>query len=169
MKYFGHIDPKWNVEDFKTLEYKRAEYRGAELIKQYLDAGHYRESVELFNYFEPNPMPNGVYEYIVPQFSYLNNIGVAVNLFKPGQFVPRHIDRYDRYKELHNLDSIEPIVRYVIMLEDGLPGQIMEIDQQLYSYWRAGDIFGWANTTPHAFYNLSTQNRYAMQITGVLR
>ena len=169
MKYLGHITPYWNIEDFKSLEYKRAEYRGAELIKQYLDAGHHRESVELYNYFEPNPMPDSVYQHIVPHFNYLENVGVAVNLFKPGQFVPCHSDRYDRYKELHGLKSIEPIVRYVVMLEDGIPGQIMEIDKELYSYWRAGDVFGWSNTISHAFYNFSTQDRYAKQITGVLQ
>jgi hypothetical protein len=55
------------------------------------------------------------------------------------------------------------------MLEDGLPGQIIEIDGEVYSYWEAGDCFGWRNTVPHAFYNFSTSDRYAMQITGVLK
>jgi ABC-type sugar transport system ATPase subunit len=63
-------------------------------------------------------------------FNFLKNIGVAVNLFKVGQFIPQHSDRYDRFKEVHNLSSIDSIVRYVAMLEDGLPGQILEIDNK---------------------------------------
>jgi hypothetical protein len=163
-----HLAPTWNIDDFKILNYKKASYRGSELIKQYLNAGHTYDSLELFNYFEPNPMPEAVYEQIVPHFSFLDNISVAVNLFKPGQFIPVHSDRYDRYAEIHNLTSVDNVVRYVVMLEDGLPGQIMEINQVLVSYWKAGDCFGWPNTVPHAFYNFSTANRYAMQITGIL-
>jgi hypothetical protein len=164
-----HIDPTWNISDFKTLDYKQAAYRGSEIIEAYLNAGHTLDSLRLYNYFEPNPMPHGVYEHIKPHFAYLDKIGIAVNLFKPGQFIPKHHDLYDRYKELHNLTTIDNIMRVVVMLEDGLPGQIIEIDGEVYSYWEAGDCFGWRNTVPHAFYNFSTSDRYAMQITGVLK
>lgn len=163
-----HIAPTWNIDDFKTLDYKQAAYRGSELIETYLNAGHSLDSLRLYNYFEPNPMPYGVYEHIKPHFSYLDKVGFAVNLFKPGQFIPKHHDLYDRYKELHGLSTIDNIMRIVVMLEDGLPGQIMEIDNKIYSYWKAGDCFAWTGITPHAFYNFSIADRYAIQITGIL-
>jgi hypothetical protein len=168
MIIFNHISPAWNIDDFKSLNYKRAEYRGSDLLKKYVDAGHSIESLTLYNYFEPNPMPAGVYENIKPCFQYLKNISIAINLFNPGQFIPKHSDRYDRYRELHNLNSDYNIIRIVVMLEDGIEGQILEIENKVYSFWKAGDCFGWTGHTPHAFYNFSTQKRYAMQITGVL-
>lgn len=164
-----HIAPMWNIDDFKILDYKQAAYRGSELIETYLNAGHTLDSLRLYNYFEPNPMPPSVYEHIKPHFTYLDKIGIAVNLFKPGQFIPKHHDLYDRYKELHNLTTTDNIMRVVVMLEEGRSGQIIEIDGEVYTGWEAGDCFGWINTVPHAFYNFSTADRYAMQITGVLK
>jgi hypothetical protein len=35
--------------------------------------------------------------------------------------------------------------------------------------WKAGDCFSWKNITLHAFYNFSKADRYALQITGVLK
>lgn len=168
MIIFNHINPAWDIEEFKSLNYKQAAYKGSDLIDLYIDAGHSKESVKLYNYFEPNPMPYGVHEYIKPHFNFLSHLSIAVNLFNPGQFIPRHSDRYDKYKELHNLKSINNITRIVVMLEDGLPGQILEVENKVYSFWKAGDCFGWSGPTPHAFYNFSTAKRYAMQITGVL-
>jgi hypothetical protein len=167
MIIFDHINPVWNIEDFKVLNYQQAAYKGLDLLDAYIEAGHSVESVKLYNYFEPNPMPVEVYNYIKPHFSFLNNVSIAVNLFNPGQFIPRHSDRYDKYKELHDLKSIKNIVRFVVMLEDGLSGQILQIENKVYSFWKAGDCFGWSESTPHAFYNFSTAKRYAMQITGV--
>jgi hypothetical protein len=164
-----HIDPCWNIDEFKELQYKKASYKGSELLESYINVGHTVSSMELYNYFEPNPMPECIENYIKPKFNFLKNIGIAVNLFKVGQFIPQHSDRYDRFKEVHNLSSIDSIVRYVVMLEDGLPGQILEIDNKCFSMWKAGDCFSWKNITLHAFYNFSKADRYALQITGVLK
>lgn len=167
MLKIDHINPQWNIEDFKKLQYKKDVYKGSELLKCYIDHGHDPESLTLYNYFEPNPMPDSVENYIRPRFSFLKNVTIAVNLFKVGKFVPQHNDRYDRYKNFFNLSSIDNIVRYIIMLENGEPGQILEIDDKCYTKWKAGDCFGWKNITKHAFYNFSLKDRYAIQITGV--
>lgn len=162
-----HIDPKWNIEDFYSLNYKKDVYKGSSLLKTYVNAGHNEESLTLYNYFEPNPMPECIDSYVRPIFSFLKNLTIAVNLFKVGKFVPQHEDRYDRYSKIFNLPSIDPIVRYVIMLENGIPGQVLEVNDECYTMWKAGDCFGWKNTTKHSFYNFSLKDRYALQITGV--
>lgn len=163
----SHITPKWNIEDFKSLAYSKSCYRDKELINHYISAGHTPESLTLYNYFEPNWMPECVDNYIRPTFSFLDKLSVAVNLFKIGQFIPQHADRYDRYREVNNVSNIHNIVRYIIMLEDGLPGQIIEINNQLFTLWKAGDCYSWQGETPHAFYNFSDTDRYALQLTGV--
>jgi len=33
--------------------------------------------------------------------------------------------------------------------------------------WEAGDVFGWQDSEKHTFINLSTEDRYAVQLTGI--
>lgn len=159
------IDPLWNIEDYKSLNYKLDKHKGEEDNKKYIEAGHLPESLSLYNYFEPNPMPDSV-EYIKEQFLKIKNISVAINLFKPGQYMPIHYDRFEAYKEHNKLKDCS-ICRYMVMLEDGQPGQMMQIGSSVYHNWSAGTVYGWYNQNLHSFYNLSLHDRYAVQVTGI--
>ena len=161
----GNIEPKWNIEEFKALDYKADVHKDYDLIDLYEATGHYKPNMSLYNYFQPNPMPKVVYDYIVPHF-HLTNVGVAVNYFKPGQYLPVHTDLFERYIEVHGV-KYEDIVRIIVMLEDCSPGQISQVDQVTMGNWKAGDWFQWGAPDPHAFYNFSMQDRYGIQITGV--
>jgi hypothetical protein len=54
------------------------------------------------------------------------------------------------------------------MLEDSEPGQFIQIEDTVFSSWKAGDWFLWKSSASHASYNLSKKNRYALQITGLI-
>jgi hypothetical protein len=164
MKQF-HIHPSWNIEEFYSLNYTVAPFHDDYEINKYLEVGHKRESLNIYKYLEPNPMPSCVQDYVIPFFSELKNVVSAVNLFKPASYLPYHSDSYTRYKELFNITT-ETIVRSVIMLEDWEPGQMILIEDQSFSGWKAGDCFSWENDTKHSFYNMSLFDRYALQITG---
>ena len=161
----GHIVPCWNIDEFKNLNYKADIHKDIELIDAYEKSGHYRPSMSLHNYFQPNPFPEVVWDYIVPNFSNLENIGVAINYFKPGQYLPVHVDLFEKYSHIHGIEN-EEIVRVIIRLEDSKPGQISQVCDQTIGKWNAGDWFQWDAKDPHAFYNFSMQDRYAIQLTG---
>lgn len=163
----GHIDPKWNIDEFKKLDYKFDTHKDDNLLNQFASTGHSKMYMTLWNYFQPNPFPSVMFEYIVPQFD-LDNISVAINLFTPGQYLPVHSDLYGKYRSYHNLTN-ETITRTVIMLEDSVPGQISQACGKTIGSWKAGFWLSWDNDDPHAVYNMSTQNRYAIQLTGVKR
>jgi hypothetical protein len=55
-----HITPKWNIEDFKNLQYCLTTYKGEGIINQYVEVGHNRSMISLYNYHEPNLMPDCV-------------------------------------------------------------------------------------------------------------
>jgi hypothetical protein len=167
MELNGHIHPSWNIESFYNLDYKLDVYKDSNLINDYEESGHYREEMKLYNVFEPSYIPNVVYKIVLPEFNFITNISLAVNLFKPGQYLPYHKDIYGKYKDLHNLTN-ESIIRIIVMLENGMPGQILEVGDKIYSRWKAGDWFGWINDEKHASYNFSNQDRYALQITGTV-
>ena len=88
------------MDRYKALDYKLDIHKVQEDNQRYIDAGHLKDALTLYNYFEPNPMPHSI-EYIKSYFPDLENISVAVNLFKPGQYIPIHSDRYGAYKK-HN-------------------------------------------------------------------
>lgn len=161
----GHIDPTWNIAEFKELDYSFDTHKDDALLNQFASCGHSKMYMTLYNYFQPNPFPSVVFDYIVPQFD-LDNISVAINLFKPGQYLPMHSDLYGKYKQYHALTN-QTITRCVIMLEDSVPGQISQAGNITLGEWIAGDWISWENDDPHAVYNMSTQDRYAIQLTGV--
>lgn len=163
-----HIQSNWNIEEFYNLDYSLALFHDNSIIDHYVSKGHTKENMFIFKYSEPNPMPSVIKDYIFPNFSYLNNLTCAVNLFKPANYLPYHSDSYFRYKQLFNITD-EVIVRSVIMLEDWEPGQIILVGKKSYSGWVAGDCFSWENYEMHSFYNMSLVDRYALQITGTLK
>jgi hypothetical protein len=164
MKKFN-IEPKWNIEDFRNLNYELAPFHSDYQLNEYINSGHTKENLYIYKYLEPNPMPSCVHDYIFTFFSELINLVSAVNLFKPANYLPYHSDSYFRYRDLFKITT-ETIVRSVIMLEDWQPGQIILIDKESYSNWKSGDVFFWENDTKHSFYNMSLVDRYALQITG---
>lgn len=161
----GHIEPKWDILEFKRLNYKHDTHKDKDLLDQYAEVGHRMESMTLYNYFQPNPFPPVVFDYIVPHFKNLEHVGVAINYFKPGQYLPVHVDLFGKYSAVHELDD-EEITRIILMLEDSSPGQISQICDETIGNWKAGDWFQWDSDDPHAFYNFSMKDRYAIQITG---
>ena len=165
MLKFFHIPQSWNIEDFYNLDYTLTTHKDSALLSQYQSTGHHLESMTLYNCHQPKRMPDAVFLYIKPKFDFLHNIGMAVNLFKPGQYLPLHVDLFGRFVEVTGA-KLENIVRYMVMLEDAAPGQILQIGNQCHTNWQAGDCFGWQHNESHALYNFSMQNRYAIQVTG---
>lgn len=162
----GKILKNWNIEEIKPLPYKFDYHKDKDLIELYASAGHNRESMHIYNCFEDNiPLD---FSFLKESFSFLGNISLAVNLFKPGQYLPLHFDLYQRYKKLYNLNDDIKICRIVLMLEDSHPGQILQVENSLIGNWEAGEWFSWCDGDKHAFYNLSTVDRYALQITGTI-
>ena len=163
-----HIFPNWNIEEFKTLNYILSTHKDEELVEQYLASGHSKEKLSIYKYQLPNPMPKCVDEYIIPHFTFLDKVAPAVNYFKPGQYLPLHTDLYGRYIELNDIDY-ENVIRCMVMLEDNSPGQILQIKDKCIGSWKSGDCFYWNYDEIHAFYNFSMNDRYAIQVTGVLK
>lgn len=158
------IEPNWDINEYKALDYKLDQHKDNEDNQRYINAGHLKESLKLYNYFEPNPMPKSI-EYIKSHFT-IKKKSVAINLFTPGQYMPIHYDRFTAYKKINNVDDGASICRFMIMLEDSVDGQMLQIGNIIYNTWQAGRVFHWCNKDMHTFYNLSTENRYAVQLTG---
>ena len=164
MQNFGKTPVSWNMENFKKLPYKL----DPDLImcEEYVAVGHHLESMKFYNCFETDI--GFSLDSIVKNFDFLSNIRIAVNLFTPGQYIPLHSDKYERFSKLNKLSNLDSVVRIILMLEDNVPGQFLQIEDKVIYSWQAGDWFAWKSIAQHAFYNFSKQNRYSLQITGTL-
>lgn len=164
----GHLPPAWNIDDFVHLRYRYdtpydTGNRG--LIEQYMASGHSFYNMSMYNCFEIQVLPEVVDNYIKPAFGHLKNLSAAVNLFRPGQYLPLHVDRFERYRKINKIVD-EQIVRVILMLEDSKPGQISQVGDIATGSWSAGDWFQWDADDYHTFYNLSVYDRYAVQLTA---
>jgi hypothetical protein len=168
VQMISHIKPNWNIKDFYNLDYQLCTHKDQELVDQYLNSGHSEKKLSMYKYHLPNPMPKCVNDYIVPYFTFLDKVAPAVNYFKPGQYLPLHTDLYGKYVEINDVNS-ENVIRCMVMLEDNSPGQILQIKDTCIGSWKSGDCFYWNYDEIHAFYNFSMKDRYAIQLTGVLK
>ena len=58
-------------------------------------------------------------------------------------------------------------VRFLILMEDWQPGQIVQFGNRIYTHWRAGTAIAWEwSTLPHLTWNGSWFKRGALQLTG---
>ena len=162
----GNININLKIQEFESLEYNKATIDES-LLESYVASGHNKEQMILYNYFEPNPMPRVVND-IKNYFNFLQPVSVAVNLAKPGQYLPMHNDFYKKWMQVHSINNISSIYRAIVMLEDSVPGQILQIENTLINSWKQGDYYSWTGSTEHAIYNFSKKNRYAVQVTGYL-
>lgn len=162
---FMHLDIDVDLQSYVDLDYKLDYIKDQALTAKYIARGHLEDRMTMFNYFENNVMPQTALE-IKDRFTWLRDKVVAVNLLRPGQYLPLHGDLYGRYRFIMDLDQ-EPIQRWIVMLHDCVPGQMIQIQKQVWGDWQAGDCFGWNNDEMHATYNFSFEPRYALQITGV--
>lgn len=94
---------------------------------------------------------------------------VAINLIKPGRYIPPHKDLF--YRLLKDAPSdvaefnLEP-VRINIFLQDVQIGHIFEMDGETWMDYKKGDYTVIHRGVPHSVVNIGHQPRYTMQISG---
>ena len=161
------IPVTWNLNSVAGLDFKKDFHKDLEMIDRYAKSGHEHSKMIIYNYWEPNPMPTGIAN-IKKFFPELNCTTLAVHKTPPGCYLPLHNDLYGVYRKMFNIHKDTSIVRLIVMLEDSLPGQIIQMDQETHGRWQAGQVFAWRDQTPHAIYNFSMRDRFAVQLTGVM-
>lgn len=75
----------------------------------------------------------------------------------PGQYMPMHTDPHTHDRKCK---------RYWIPLQDYVPGHVFIYDEQLIQHYAKGDVFEYYDANDsHGAANLSTINRYVLQVT----
>lgn len=126
--------------------------------------------------FDKHPGTCPVFERIVDflQFNTEKKLTQKFNDQFPNHQLMYHIDnlpgepRSERVLDNPDFKYQEPDkIRFLIMLEDWEPGQLVQFGNRIYTQWRAGTAFTWEwSTLPHATWNGSWRKRPALQLTG---
>ena len=167
----GHVN--WLVDfednlDYRSLPYARENFNDTEQVEKWKQLGHNPRTGFMYDMrFDKQPqLTKMLTEYVSKQG--LEFIGVSYYKMTPGDNLPNHSDLYKKYISLFDLISRRHnIVRYVFFPEDRKPGHIFEVDGTIID-WRAGDYIAWRYDVPHLGANLGTEDRYTIQVTGVL-
>ena len=85
--------------------------------------------------------------------------------FRPGMILPLHMDSYNAFSRMYDINDKEKINRYIFFLENSKLGHMIQVNDKIYNKWNAGDFLKWNGSTPHAAFNLGIENRYTLQIT----
>jgi hypothetical protein len=157
------VPVRWSTEH-RALSYTKDYFKDSEQESSWIKLGHQPEAlcVELHVIRDVYPWMNYVPQY----FPDLENLSFCINRFPPGTYFPMHIDRYGYYSKANDIQDLSSIARYVIFLEDSIPGHILQVGDTVYHNWPAGLCVGWEYSTPHMVANLGMKDRYTLQITG---
>ena len=151
--------------DFKNVPYEFELFRDTEQLNVWKNAGHNIENtrIGINQSFDISQL-----ESIKEHFSYLSNIGICFHVLTPGNYLPEHRDYYGFYANKYNITDLNQIERSVVFLENHKPGHFLTVENSVYANWSAGDICTWQGTKLHSAINLGIDNRYTLQVTGIL-
>lgn len=163
----GYIELEQFGRFFVNLEYERHQnpQRGFSCYESSDESRYNREFVTVCVH---NGVRKDIELYLKDKFYWLSHHSFAINLMEPGMMLPLHEDKYGFYRKKYNIDSIENICRVIIFLEDWKSGHISQIGKKLTPQWTAGEWVSWTGDTIHMAANLGHENRYVLQLTGLL-
>jgi hypothetical protein len=159
----GSVKPRWNNR-YKEFEYVRQPLTDKELI-YWKDQGYNHQNFTGMMYDSTNPMP--VWVRAVASEIGLNKCGYVFYKMVTGDIMPMHVDHYRRYCQVFDVEY-KDVWRAIVFLEDWQSGHYFEINRHAFCNYKAGDYILWQSDTPHAASNIGVDDRYTLQITGVL-
>ena len=160
-----HVKPWWQFQH-RGLDYQNQPFNDPVTQSRWQQLGFANQKFTGDMYDMPRDEP----DFVIPfrKIYDLKHFSWSVYRMGPGTMLPEHQDIYRRFCELYDVDDINKIRRIVVMLEPWASGHYLEIDAHACTHWQAGDAFFWHGACPHIAANLGTQNRYTLQITGVV-
>jgi len=160
-----HIEPFWD-DFYKTLEYTTEHFKDSAQVDQWKTCGHKLEqmTIDVHQLKNDSEFSANIKSY----FPNLTNIGLSIHRLKPGNYLPIHQDKYGFYSKKHNVKNLNNIRRCVVFLEDSVPGHMLVIKNDCFLMWKSGDVKSWQGEDSHSAINLGMQNRYTLQITGIV-
>ena len=85
----------------------------------------------------------------------------------PGNILPMHRDTFINFKTKNKITQKTEVVRYMVFLEDWVPGHMFTVEDESMDHWKNGDIIYWGDAM-HLGANASSVSKSTMNITGIV-
>ena len=108
-----------------------------------------------------------IFGYVLNYFN-LDDPVYAFAKYTPGLILPWHRDHLFKITQERPDVKREKIVRANIFLEDWKIGHILQIEQEVISHWQKGTGYIWSNNVYHLSGNLGLEDKYTLQVSGLL-
>lgn len=163
MLKYGYMEPIWD-DSFKKLPFEKQPMMQRE-IDAWNSQGYSIPEYIGAMYGSKNPMPAWC-EKVAEDLG-MAKTGFVLYRMDTMDIMPVHTDHFETYMRVFGVEH-EDIVRALIFLEDWKSGHYFEANGRAFVNWRAGDYVMWTPDIPHAASNIGIEDRYTLQITGVL-
>lgn len=163
----GYIPVHWNQITITSLPFVyRDEYATRFEMLDPRDEQHYQGDIHIGHCAIDNL--DEIFS-LHNEFSWLDDKVYAVHRFSPGSILPFHKDGYKQYRASRKINNVDQIHRIIVFLEDWKDGHLLQVGSKLYAQWKAGDFATWCGETSHMAANLGHEDRYTLQITGIIK
>jgi len=159
----GRILRIWDMADVIDLKWQTVHHRDAVLNQELAALGHSYDSMVIDICQQDQALPHWCHD--IASSMNLNQPAAALHRMRPGKYLPLHSDLYGAYKHINQITT-QSITRIIVFLEQHKPGHMLDRDGDVVCNWSAGDWVSWTDDTIHAAYNMGSEDRYTLQITG---
>lgn len=85
----------------------------------------------------------------------------------PGCSLMWHFDTYATFVKYNNIeeDNVHNVCRTAIMMEDWDRGQVLQVGEEIYTGWSAGDTYTWKGDVWHGMANFGPSDIVVAQVT----
>lgn len=163
-----HITPVWDIQDIINLNIQPHEnpHRGFNAVKG-LDESFYKNITDIGVY---HGLPSFLNEdYFNKEFSWIKHKGYSIHRMLPNTMLPLHRDKYSYYSKKLGIEDLNTIIRVIVFLEDHKIGHVLQIEGTPVHEWKAGDYVLWRGQKAHLAANFGLEDRYTLQITGIIK
>lgn len=153
-------------DDYRDLSYINEPFNDVITEKIWRDRGfdQQRFTGDLYDMRSPEPSWMTYFRQWLP----MQHFGWSLYRMTPGTVLPEHGDTYRRFREIYGVRDLDRIRRYVIFLDNWKSGHYLEVNDVPIVGWSKGSAVFWHGAVPHIAANIGREDRYTLQITGVV-
>ena len=154
-------------DEYKTLGYVQEPFNDPISVTTWISQGyHTKITGDLCDMRHRLPVWSKRFIAIYAEMGW-KDIGLAFYRMPTGTVMPVHQDLYKKYIDIFQLHGEETkIRRALVLLENWKSGHYLEVKNQPFVNWVAGQVVEWEYDTPHSAANIGLEDRYTLQITG---
>jgi hypothetical protein len=161
-----HINPWWGILH-RSLNYQNEPFNNNKDIIKWRDIGFTHSKFTGDMYDMRNTEPAWMKLNLLQDVFQFSHLSWSFYRMGPGVILPQHIDTFVKFKSLYNTKN-KTIVRGLVMLEDWQQGHYLDMNGFANTSWKAGDYYIWEEDCPHTAANIGMNNRYTLQLTGLI-